>query len=1010
MHKTGTSLFGFLFPRVKLILSLGFLVVFNTGLFSNTTIGAVTCGSSDRTISPDSLSCIDQPGDTLFQMVHFHHSESGTEYFSVNLSHFHTRFERAFFYNSAWARQVFMADKSAFYNDSALFIAPGTKDEAWQAFREFLLETQNASVSFSEQEKQEYVSLSPFYKMNDLQELNREITPLASSNACQDAGVACSGIVYNFPSGTTGTAPPAVGGYPNYGCLASTPCPAWYYMQIGTAGNIVISISQVSTAGLGEDVDFICWGPFTSLSDGCSNGLTGSCTLAGCCTNVSPGCVYPKGNMVDCSFSPLPVETCHILNAQVGEIYILMITNFSQQAGTITFSQTGGTGLTNCNIVVHCSMIALTETPTACSAATNTFSVSGNVEFTNPSPTGTLTVTDNTAIPPVAQSFSPPFISPLAYNLTNIPCDGLTHLITARFSDSLNCTITQPVPAPPSICPQAHISGGGTICGDGIQQAAVTVNFTFGTPPFTFVYAINGINQPPVTCNNSLPYQINTTTAGLYTLVSVATQGCLAGTFSGSATVTVNPMPTATITGSASLCLNATPPLITFTGSNATPPYTFTYNINGGSSQTITTSSGNSVTLTVPTNITGSYSYNLTKVEESSSTTCSKLQSGNATVTIHPYPVTTITENPGPVCQASPHLYQAPADPSCNFTWSLIPAANGIIASGQGTNNITVDWQVYGGATVALTGATTAGCITSSTLATDVKPRPNPVFIPCFDLVTTPNAGKIILRGGSPLLPVQGVYSGNHVSLNTLTGKYEFDPLGAIPGLYPITYTYTNTYGCDATTAPVNITLQNSAFACGGKLTDVRNGKKYQTALLAGHCWMTQNLNYGAPLVNAPVPPQTDNCQAEKYCAPADTGCSVYGGFYQWDELMDYSTSSGIKGLCPPEWHIPSATEWQQLIDNLAAGITAPDANGVNGPEMMDPLRITGFHALTGGVDYQDYTWAFANAGNQGTLFWTSDSSGTDRAVARGLNSNNLSISNYNSSRGNAFSVRCVKD
>lgn len=292
----------------------------------------------------------------------------------------------------------------------------------------------------------------------------------------------------------------------------------------------------------------------------------------------------------------------------------------------------------------------------------------------------------------------------------------------------------------------------------------------------------------------------------------------------------------------------------------------------------------------------------------------------------------------------------------------------------------------------------------------DVKPKPIPVFIPCFDLVTTPNAGRIILRGGSPLLPVQGVYSGNHVSLNTLTGNYEFDPLGAGTGVYPVTYTYTNVYGCDGTTSPVNITLQNSNFTCGGNLTDVRNGKKYKTALLAGHCWMTQNLNYGVPLINAPVPAQTDNCLAEKYRLPADTGCSVYGGFYQWDELMDYSTSSGKKGLCPPEWHIPSVTEWQQLIDNLAAGITAPNANGVNGAEMMDPLRINGFQALTAGLDYQDYIWAFGLPGNQATMFWTSDALGTDRAAARGLNVYNLSISDYNSSRGNAFSVRCVKD
>jgi hypothetical protein len=45
-------------------------------------------------------------------------------------------------------------------------------------------------------------------------------------------------------------------------------------------------------------------------------------------------------------------------------------------------------------------------------------------------------------------------------------------------------------------------------------------------------------------------------------------------------------------------------------------PYTFTYNINGGSNQTVTTTSGNTVTVSVPTNIPGTYTYNLVNVQE----------------------------------------------------------------------------------------------------------------------------------------------------------------------------------------------------------------------------------------------------------------------------------------------------------------------------------------------------------------------------------------------------------
>src|SRR5208283_757766 len=101
----------------------------------------------------------------------------------------------------------------------------------------------------------------------------------------------------------------------------------------------------------------------------------------------------------------------------------------------------------------------------------------------------------------------------------------------------------------------------------------------------------------------------------------------------GSATVTVNPLPTAIIGGTTAVCQNATAPLITFTGANGTPPYTFTYNINSGATKTVSTTDGNSsVTVAVPTGTVGRFTYNLLGVEDNN--TCSQLQEGSATVTV----------------------------------------------------------------------------------------------------------------------------------------------------------------------------------------------------------------------------------------------------------------------------------------------------------------------------------------------------------------------------------------
>jgi Fibrobacter succinogenes major domain (Fib_succ_major) len=46
---------------------------------------------------------------------------------------------------------------------------------------------------------------------------------------------------------------------------------------------------------------------------------------------------------------------------------------------------------------------------------------------------------------------------------------------------------------------------------------------------------------------------------------------------------------------------------------------------------------------------------------------------------------------------------------------------------------------------------------------------------------------------------------------------------------------------------------------------------------------------------------------------------------YQWDELMQYDDTPGLKGLCPPGWHVPTEAEWNTLfanyINNGFAGI-----------------------------------------------------------------------------------------
>lgn len=162
-------------------------------------------------------------------------------------------------------------------------------------------------------------------------------------DVCSQAGPLCADAPITFPAGVN--TPNAESG-PNYGCLSSQPNPAWYYIRIDQTGDIEFTLQPTPQ----NDIDFALWGPYTDLSNACDN-LTADCDgLFNPCIN------FPSGNLVDCSFDAQATETVSIPNGQVGEYYILLITNFSNDPTEISIELTGGTGGTDCSEVVLCQL------------------------------------------------------------------------------------------------------------------------------------------------------------------------------------------------------------------------------------------------------------------------------------------------------------------------------------------------------------------------------------------------------------------------------------------------------------------------------------------------------------------------------------------------------------------------------------------------------------------------------------------------------------------------------
>jgi uncharacterized protein (TIGR02145 family) len=99
---------------------------------------------------------------------------------------------------------------------------------------------------------------------------------------------------------------------------------------------------------------------------------------------------------------------------------------------------------------------------------------------------------------------------------------------------------------------------------------------------------------------------------------------------------------------------------------------------------------------------------------------------------------------------------------------------------------------------------------------------------------------------------------------------------------------------------------------CPGIAEVEYGGEIYPTILIGEQCWMAKNLNIGKRIDH--VVKATDNDTIEKYCyLNLEEYCNYYGGLYQWDELMQYSTKGEGQGICPEGWNLPSVKDYVQL-------------------------------------------------------------------------------------------------
>ncbi len=461
---------------------------------------------------------------------------------------------------------------------------------------------------------------------------------------CANADPFCTGTTYNFPVSTNTSAETG----PDYGCLCTQPNPAWYYCQISTAGDLTLNIS--STAG---DVDFACWGPYSSVTCGSALSATGD-----------PGCTVGAfdqvyGNLVDCSYSTATTEDCYIPNAQVGEIYMIVITNFANVTGNITFSQTGGSGATDCSIVVPFTLTT-SQTNVSCNGGSDGVA---SVTVTGGTPNYTYNWSDGFNQGPTPATTS---------NNTGQTAGTYTVTVTDAAGYSLTETVT--ITQPAAITVSTSVTDESC---DGANDGSIILTVSGGTPGYSYNWSTGAISQ-----------NISSLPDGTYSVTITDANGC---TQTASATVNPGPPASAVFTPPANQCLSGNSFTFSAAGSSAG---TYSWDFGDGN-----TGTGSPVSHTY--GAAGTYTVTLTVT----SGACSDFVSHN--IVVYPAPTVSFSGVQDPLCNGDCNG-QATASGGVSYAWD------------NGENTATATALCAGTHTVTVTDA--VGCINTGTVTVTDPP------------------------------------------------------------------------------------------------------------------------------------------------------------------------------------------------------------------------------------------------------------------------------------------------
>ncbi len=302
--------------------------------------------------------------------------------------------------------------------------------------------------------------------------------------------------------------------------------------------------------------------------------------------------------------------------------------------------------------------------------------------------------------------------------------------------------------------------------------------------------------------------------------------------------------------------------------------------------------------------------------------------------------------------------------------------------------------------------------------------------------ITATCGGEVTADGGAPAT-ARGVcwsISPNPTINDSLTtngsdiGRFTSSLTRLIPGTtYYVRAYATNSVGT-AYGNEVSFTAQNGPCPLQATVSD-NDGHTYNTVLIGNQCWMKENLRT-TKYANG------DDIPAENYHNYNTSSISLEqrGLLYNWTAVMNCASSSnanpsGIQGICPTGWHVPSDAEWTQLTDYVSSQNEYTCSNNseyiakaLASPTGWNPSETTcavgysqgnndatGFSALPAGFWSESHS--FNNAYSESN-FWSSTQYDGFRTAAytRYLDSKKAGVVRDFYLKTSAFSVRCIRD